>query len=614
MRVAVLPFNAAEGTKPAYGRQFAAFAAEQLRAHAEADINSVSFLTQIQDEDGSTRMAFVNISEGLLPYDQLSDLFGQAEVDLVMDGMLTETENGFEMTVRFHEKGNEIPVEQTTEIFTKEEIFTQLHKLVKQLADRAEIGLPEFLAGETMEFGTSNPQAFIDFLEGYDSLNYLQQSNGAVAREFSPEGAFDALLASIEADKEFEGPYVVLVNLARGCAQNRIGTFEMIESALNKAKELIPAQVGAVFALGELYQGLGTPQGLNKASEYLEKAVQIQPTDPGLMNRLGSIQMQLGMPVNAERNFRKAMDLEGDDKPSADFLAMVLQQQGRDHEIPGLWKSIIEKNPQNGLAHAKYGIALFQAGKEADGEKAFEHALETVEDATAIKRFYAPVLANKGEHDRAMDFYEDVLDVEPTEIPVLIEYAQVLEAGGREFEVPAVMKTILGANPDPNTRAQAIARLIELEQPKRAESVEAAREKMAEGDFQGALAQLKPMRNWLADYWKMWALLASAYNATEQYAEAEEAARRLLEIYPGCEPAYGELLNAMSGLGKGDEAYQILRFAAINNPSSLPIHINFALAAKRVGQVEEARQLAKQIREAIGPNPDLEDVLTEIER
>jgi len=614
MRVAVLPFNAAEGTKPAHGRQFAAFAAEQLRAHAEADINSVSFLTQIQEEDGSTRMAFVNISEGLLPFEQLSDLFTQAEVDLVMDGMLTETESGFEMTVRFHEKGNEIPVDQSTEIFAKEEIFTQLHKLVKRLADQAQIGLPEFLAGETMEFGTTDAQSFIDFLEGYDSLNYLQQSNGAVAREFSPEGAFNALLASIEADKEFEGPYVVLVNLARGCAQYRIGTFEMIEAALNKARELVPAQVGAVFALGELYQGLGTPQGLNKASEYLEKAVQLQPQDPGLMNRLGSIQMQLGMPVNAERNFRKAMDLEGDDKPSADFLAMVLQQQSRDHEIPGLWKSIIEKNPQNGLAHAKYGISLFQAGKEAEGEKAFEHALESVDDATAIKRFYAPVLANKGEHDRAMDFYEDVLDVEPTDIPVLIEYAQVLEAGGREFEVPNVMKTILGANPDANTRAQAIARLIEIEQPKRAESVEAAREKMAEGDFQGALAQLKPMRNWLADYWKMWALLASAYNATEQYVEAEEAARRLLEIYPGCEPAYGELLNAMSGQGKGEEAYQILRFAAVNNPSSLPIHINFALAAKRVGQVEEARQLAKQIREAIGPNPDLEDVLTEIER
>lgn len=613
MKVAVLPFNAAEGTKPAYGRQFSAFASEQLRAHAEADINTVSFLTQIQ-EDGETRMAFVNIADELLPYEQLSDLFGQAEVDLVMDGMLKDTDGTFELTVRFHEKDNETPVDQEVLTFGREEIFDKLHWLVKKLADRAQIGLPELLAGEKMEFGTDNAQGFLDFLEGYDSLNYIQQANGMVAREFSPEGAFNALLASLRADVDFEGPYIVLVNLARACAQYRIGSFEMVEDSLNQAAALVPDQVGATFALGELYQAGSTREALNKASEYFEKAVQMQPNDPGLLNRLGSVHMQLGMPVNAERNFRRALELEDDEKPSADFLAMVLQQQGREHEIPSIWRNIVEKAPQNGLAHAKYAISLFQNGKEAEGEQVFEKALETLEDATAVKRFYAPVLANKGEFDRAMDFYEDVLDVAPTEIPVLMEYAQTLEAAGREFEVPNVLKTILGANPDPNTRANALGRLIELEQPKRAENVEIARQKMEEGDFNAALAQLKPMRNWLADYWKMWALLSSAYNATEQYAEAEDAARHLLELFPGCEPAFGELRTALNGQGKNEEAYQIMRFAAMNNQQSLPIHLNLALAAKAAGNIEEARQLARSIREAVGNNPELDQVLNEIER
>lgn len=611
MRVAVLPFNAAEGTKPAFGRQFAGFAAEQLRAHAEADINSVSFLTQIQEGDGSTRMAFVNIAEGLLPYEQLADLFTQAEVDLVMDGMLRETEGNFELTVRFHEKGNETPIDEDTTTFARAEIFTQLHRLVKRLADRAQIGLPEFLAGESMEFGTENPEAFLDFLEGYDSLNYIQQANGAVSTEFSPEGAFNSLTRSLEADPDFEGPYHVIVQLGRACGAYRIGTFEMAERALRRATELVADDAGAYFALGELYQSVGQ---LSQASDLLEKAVQVQPNDPGLYNRLGIVQLQLGMPVNAERNFRKALELEGDDKPSADYLAMVLQQTGREHEIPALWKGIVDANPQNGLAHAKYGIALFQAGKEKEGEEAFESALESVEDSIAIKRFYAPVLAGRGEHDRAMDFYEDVLDVAPTEVPVMIEYAQVLEAADRAFEVPQVLKNVLAANPDPDTRATVLARLIELEQPKRAESVDQARQKMEAEDFNGALAQLKPMRNWLADYWKLWALLASAYNRTGQFAEAEEAARRLLELYPGCEPAFGELREALSGQGKDDEAYQIMRYAASNNPSSLPIHINLALAAHKVGQREEARQLVKQIREAVGPNPELDVVFRDIER
>ncbi|MEZ0324520.1 MAG: tetratricopeptide repeat protein [Fimbriimonas sp.] len=610
MKVAALPFNSAEGTKPAYGRQFAAFAAEQLRVHAEAEINAVSFLTQIQEEDGTVRTAFVNISDDLLPYDQIKDLFEQAEVELVMDGMLKQEGESFDLTVRFHTADNEEPKHREDWKFTKDEIFTILHRLVKLLASQAEIPLPEALAGETMEFGTDNAESFLDFLNGFDGLAYIQQANGAVATVFDPQENFDTLLRSIELDREFDGPYQVLIQLARACAQFRIGSFEMIDAALKKASELSPNEWGAWFALGELHQSVGS---LNTASDFFEKAVQLNPEDPGILARLGVVQLQLGMPVNAERNFRKALEREGEEKPSADYLAMVLQQTGREHEIPRMWKSLVDENPQNGLAYAKYGMSLVQSGQAEEGEKAFEAALESVEDNAVIKRYYAPYLVQKEELDRAMDFYEDVLDVAPNEVQVLLEYAQTLETAGREFEVPRVLKDILNSNPDPNTRAQVLARLIELEQPKRAESVEAAREKMEAGDFQGAVSQLKPMRNWLADYWKMWALLSSAYNQLEQFPEAEEAAQRLLELYPGCEPGYGEYVAALTGQGRTEDAFQFMQYAAGQNPQSLSIHINLGLAAKRAGHKDQAQQLAKQIREAIGSNEELEPVLAEME-
>ena len=158
-----------------------------------------------------------------------------------------------------------------------------------------------------------------------------------------------------------------------------------------------------------------------------------------------------------------------------------------------------------------------------------------------------------------------------------------------------------------------MARLIELEQPKRVENVEAAQAKLEAGDLQGAISSLKPLRNWLADYWKLWALLSSAYNRTSQFVDAEEAARRLLELYPGCEPGYGELVNALHGQGKFDDAYQLMRYAFTHTQNSLPIAINMAIAAKRAGQDQEAKELAKSIREAIGPNEELEPILSEIE-
>ncbi len=614
MRIAVLPFNAAEGTKPALGRQFAAFAAEQLRAHAEADINVVSFLTQIEDEEGGEqRMAFVNISDALLPYEQLKDLFEQADVALVQDGYLKQDGDAFDLTLRYHGKESEEPIRSEEIHFTKAELFTTLHRLVKTLAEAGAIELPESLAGEAMEFGTDDPDVFLDFLEGYDALTYINQANGQVAREFSPEGAFASLIRAVEKDPEFEGPFQVAIQLARACGANRIGSLEMVEGALKRLIELEPDDFASYFALGELY---GSLNDFNRAADAFEKAIQRNPEDPSLLARLGIAQAQAGMPVNAERNFRKAMDLEGDDKPSADLLAQVLTANGRAHEVPPLWKSILETNPQNADAHAKYGVALMQAGNEDGAVRAFENALEVLEDNTVVKRFYAPLLVQKGDHDRAMDFYEDVIEVAPKEVPVLVEYAQTLESADRLHEVPDVLKQILAAEPDPNTRATVVARLIEIEQPKRVENVEAAREKMEAGDFQGALRELRPLKNWLADYWKLWFFLAAANNQVEQYDEAAEAAQRTLEIFPGCEPAFGEFATALTGQGQHEEAYNLMRYAASNNPGSLPIHLNLGLAAKRAGHIDEARGLARQIREALAGDPNrgqVEEILAEIE-
>lgn len=603
MTIAVLPLNAAEGAKPQLGRQISAFVGEQLRAHAEADVQSISYLTQIEQQ-GQMRTAFVNLSDGMLETEQLDELFQQTGVDLAMDGMLKTTGEGdaahHEVTIRFTRKENR-KVEEETLAFGDAEIFSTLHTIVKRLADRAGIGLPEFLAGETMEFGTDNPRAFLLFLEGFDALNYIQQSNGAVAMEFDPRPAFAALTEAVKLDGEFEGAYQVLVGLARGCASYGIGDFESIRDALTQATTLAPEDFSAYYALGELNQAVGE---LPKAVDFFEKASSLNPEDPAIYNRLGNAQMLLGMPVNAERNFRKAIELEGDEKPSLDFLAGVLQNNGRAHEIPALWRERIEADPQNAEARVKYALAYLNDNTIDQGEKAFEEAIETLEDNTIAKRAYAPYLVQKGELDRAMDFYEDVLDVAPTDVPLNLEYAQTLAAADRAFEIPEVLKRVLALNIDPNTRAQTQAWLIELEQPKRAEAVEAARTKMQAGDFEGAVRDLKPMRNWLADYWKLWALLSSCQNRSGQFAEAEESSKRLLEMFPGCEPAYGELREALNGQGRNDEAYSLMTYAAQNMPESLGVHLNLALAAKRAGKDEEAIAIATQIKEAVKDNEE----------
>lgn len=628
MRIAVLPFNAGPEAKPGLGRQIANFVADTLRATTDLEINSVNLLAQI-DQDGQQKAAFVNVSDTLNEHAFLAPLFGDAGANMVVDGLYAVSGDEHSVTVRYFVKDSEEPKFQHTYTFNAKGVFAAIHHVVKDFAAQAGAVLPEALQGG-LNFGTEDGQAFLDFLDGFDAFQYVQAANGQVANEFDPTLGFDALARALAADPDFLGPYEITLALARACGQYRIGTFEVAEAAINKAIESAPDDFRGFYALGELYQVVGV---WNKSSDAYEKALSLHekakptyaeegrlddwgPEQASLFSRIGTTQLAMGMPVNAELNFRKAIELEGDDKPSLDLLAGVLQNTNRGHEIPNLWKQQLDKLPESAELHAKYAISLFQAERQDDAIAAFEHAMEvlpTNESKLIVKRFYAPLLAQRGEHDRAMDFYEDCIDEAPNDVAVLWEYAQTLRAGDREFEVPQVLDQLLASNPEPNLRAEALAWKTEITEPKRAEAVRSADEKLGKDDFAGALKELKPLRNWLADYWKMWAVLAAAFNRTGQHDEAREAAERLIELYPGCEPAYVELMGALNALGRNEDAYNVMRYAATNMPQSLGIHVNLALAAKRAGHDEEAKAMARQIREAVGPNPDLDQVFSEID-
>ncbi len=629
MRIAVLPFNAGPGAKPGVGRQLSNFLADTVRSATGVEINSVNLLAQIEQE-GQQRAAFVNVSDTINEMPFIEPLFGDGGADKVFDGLLTQTEDDYELTARFIGKGVAEPLYQKTFNFKADGLFAVMNELILELGKQAEVELPEPLQ-KGLDFGSENGQAFLLFLEGYDAFQYIQAANGSVAQEFSPEMGFQALGTAMDLDEDFLGPYEITLALARSCGQMRIGSFEMAEAAVQKAIANAPEDFRGQYTMGELHQGVNAS---NMASDCYEKSLGLHDKakatyeEEGRMedwrlehasihSRIGVAQMTMGMPVNAELSFKKAIDLEGDDKPSLNLLAGVLQQTNRGHEIPSLWKTQLDRQPDNAEIYAKYAISLYQTERVDDALRVFEEALEkleTSEQKLIIKRFYAPLLVQREELDRAMDFYEDCLEEAPNDVAIMWEYAQTLKTADREFEVPKVLDQLLESNPEPNLRAEALAWKTEITEPKRAEAVKSADEKMSAGDFEGAVRELKPLRNWLADYWKLWAVLAAAYNRTEQHDEARDAAERLINLYPGFEPAYIELMGALHSLDRADDAYNVMRFAAGNHPQSLGIHVNLALAAHRAGHEDEAKQLARSIREAVGPNPELDKVFAELER
>lgn len=609
MRIAVLPFNAGPGARAALARQIPNYAVEMVRGASGTEIGQVNYLAQVED-NGVTRFALVNPSEDLNDTEMLRQLMEQSETDVLIDGLLLESELGSEITVRTMRKGSESLAELETIPLTDESFFASVRSLMDMIARRAnaDVTLPE--SNEQL-FGTENAEAFMQFLTGFDGTNYVERAQGMVVRDFNPEPVFDALLRSMELDQDWEAPFLTLLNLARMCVQAQIGNARLIESKLQRAIELVPGDGRGHFALGELYAAVNDH---GKAADQFEKALEQDPEEPAIYTRLAISQAQLGMPANAEKNLRRAMEKEEEPKPSAGFLADLLTQSGRAHEVPALWKERLDASPDNPEIAVRYAASLFNAQRIDEGEKAFDDAIESLTEPNLAKRSYAPYLVQKGEFDRALDLYEDVLDATPTDPGLMFEYAQALVAANRAFEAPRVLRDMLTLQLDQNLRAHVHAMLIEVDQPNRAEAVAEAAKKAENGDPAGAIRDLKPLVNWLSDYWKLWAVMANAYNAQEMWTEAEESAVRLIELFPGCEPAYVEYANAKSGQNQEEAAHAALVTALQRIPGSALIGLNLALTANRIGRKDEAKELARQLRPALQGRDDLLQLLDNIER
>lgn len=608
MKVAFLPLNAGPETEAALARQLSALAADLLKIHTEDQVNPVTYMGQIM-EGGVPRYAMVPLAEELNAKEVVEEFFKQSDTDLVIDGLLIDDGSKGELTSRIWQRDQEGDPQESRYPYEEGGLIGAAHQWIKDLLDTRGAKLKEEFASVEGTFGTESEEALRKFLTGSDSVFYIERAQGMTSKHFSPEPAVEALKSAIQIDPDWEGPELALLQLVRVCTRYRLGSFAMLEDALKVVLEREQESGRAHFVMGELLLAGGDASG---ATDHFEKAHRAEPEESSILIHLGRAQIAAQMPINAERSFKRASELEGEDQVALDHLAETLRMTNRAHEIPDLYRAASERFPQSGNLRAKLALSLWEQEKREEAATVLENALSELDDPIPVKRAYAPILAKGGNNDRAMDLYEDCIDANPTDVGLLIEYAQTLQAADRQFEVPKVLRDALACNPDLNTKAQIDAWLIEIEQPKRIETINSASQKLEAGDFQGAVEDLKTLKSWMGDYWKFWAMLALANNRLNQYEDAEQAARKVLEMFPAYELGYAELNGALAGQRKFEEAYNLMKIAITNMPQSLVVAINYALAANRAGDRDEAVKIAAQIREATQGNQDVEAALAEI--
>ena len=208
------------------------------------------------------------------------------------------------------------------------------------------------------------------------------------AMQLDPDDATPVLdLAGLRGQQQRGEEADELLRRARALRPHDPATLQNVAEALRKQEryeEALPAyravlEIDAEYALA--YAGMGDAlfrlERYAEAMEALARAATLQPDLPmaGSLHRLmGRAAQELGRPDAAD-HFERAVQLDPRDTEALDRLAMLRFGEQNYEAAFGLYRDLLEVNPDNAQTHSNLGATLYYLGRPEEALQSFERAL-----------------------------------------------------------------------------------------------------------------------------------------------------------------------------------------------------------------------------------------------
>lgn len=151
------------------------------------------------------------------------------------------------------------------------------------------------------------------------------------------DAAFDLLSEGLE-----EMPGQVELLYSRALAAEQLDRIDVLEADLRAVLEQNPNDANALNALGYTLADRG--ERLDEAKKYLDRAIELKPDDPAIMDSYGWLLYRLGDYEAALGYLRRAYDLVPDPEIGAHF-GEVLWESGQREEARKVWMRSLKKDP-----------------------------------------------------------------------------------------------------------------------------------------------------------------------------------------------------------------------------------------------------------------------------
>lgn len=131
---------------------------------------------------------------------------------------------------------------------------------------------------------------------------------------------------------------------SRAMVAEKLGNYPQLEQDLTFIINAEPENATALNALG--YTLADRAQRLEEALKLIQRARELAPEDPAILDSLGWVYFRLGKLQEALNNLRQAYNLMPDPEIAA-HLGEVLWQQGMFKEARNIWEEALSKQPNN---------------------------------------------------------------------------------------------------------------------------------------------------------------------------------------------------------------------------------------------------------------------------
>jgi Flp pilus assembly protein TadD len=325
---------------------------------------------------------------------------------------------------------------------------------------------------------------------------------------------------------------------------------------------------------------------LTRAGEIYRQVLAMEPGNADALHLLGMVELSSGRAASAVPLMERAIVLLPKSAHFHSNLANARRELGQFEEAERGYRRALELGARLPEVHNNYGITLLQMGRDAEAEAQFREAIRLRPAHAAARANLSRALLHLGRAEEALTAAEDALLNDAGLAAGMLAKGAALRVLGRLVEAEASHRSAI----EREESAEAwigLARVLS-DQRRDTEAVDAA----------GRATALRPTDH------GVWTNLGSLLMAAGRCDEASSAFARSAELMPGFVPAWSNLGAALTASGRLIEAEEALRKGLGLAPGDHACWRNLAVLYGRAWRREEAVSAAEKALEAAPDDPE----------